>query len=41
MDTQIQTMSFHIEDEDEKDLDVCSTRDRENKDSALLLVKIP
>jgi len=41
MDTQIQTMSFHIEDEDEQMLDVGNTRDTKDKDGALLLVKIP
>jgi len=41
MDTQIQTMSFHIEDEDEQMLDVGNTRATKDKDGASLLVKIP
>jgi hypothetical protein len=41
MDTQIQTMSFHIEDEDERMLDDSNTRDKKDKDGVLLLVNIP
>jgi hypothetical protein len=41
MDTQIQTMSFHIEDDDEQMRDDVNTRDTNDKDGALLIVKIP
>jgi hypothetical protein len=41
MDTQIQTMSFHIEDDYEQSNDVSNMRDTNEKDASLLLVKIP